>query len=120
MPADTLDATRRQQIATAITRIHGDVTGAPAAFVHVVFRDADAGQYMVFGTIRAGRSDRQKLELKRQMAAAVAETLEIDAAKITVFTKDVPASWVMEGGALMPEPGEEGDWLAAHVEPPNR
>jgi len=44
----------------------------------------------------------------------VAETIGIDGLQITVFTKDVPASWVMEGGALLPEPGEEGDWLAAH------
>jgi phenylpyruvate tautomerase PptA (4-oxalocrotonate tautomerase family) len=112
MPAATLDATVRQRIAADITRIHCDVTRAPATFVHVVFRDADPGQYMVFGTIRAGRSDPIKLELKQQMAAALAETLAIDVTRITVFTKDGPAAWVMEGGTLLPEPGEEGDWIA--------
>ena len=25
----------------------------------------------------------------------------------------LPASWLMEGGRIMPEPGEEADWLAA-------
>jgi len=27
---------------------------------------------------------------------------------------EVPAAWVMEGGAVMPEPGEEAAWLARH------
>jgi len=115
IPADTLDARRRQQIAAAITRIHCDVTGAPATFVHVVFRDSEPGQYLVFGRIRAGRSDDTKIALKRQIAEAVAEAVGIELQKITVFTKDIPASWVMEGGTLLPEPGEEGDWLAAHA-----
>jgi phenylpyruvate tautomerase PptA (4-oxalocrotonate tautomerase family) len=115
-PADSLDDDERQSIATAITRIHCDVTGAPATFAHVVFADSKAGDYSVFGTIRAGRTDEIKGELRRQMATAVAETAGIGADKVAVLTVDVPASWVMEGGALLPEPGEEDDWLAAHGE----
>jgi phenylpyruvate tautomerase PptA (4-oxalocrotonate tautomerase family) len=113
IPATTLDDERRQRIAAGITRVHCDVTGAPALFAHVVFRDAEPGQYMVFGSIRAGRSDEVKNALRKQMAAAVAAVVGVDAQQVVVFTKDVPASWVMEGGALLPEPGEEDGWLAA-------
>lgn len=113
-PANVLDDQQRQRIATAITRIHCEVTGAPATFAHVVF-DESKTEYSVFGTIRAGRSEDTKDELKRQMARAVAETTGISADTVSVFTVDVPASWVMEGGALLPEPGEEDDWLAAHA-----
>lgn len=113
-PADTLDDAKRQRIAAAITRIHCDLTGAPATFAHVVFDDAKSGQCSVFGTIRAGRSDETKAELKRQMAQAVAETVGVEVSNVGVVTTDVPASWVMEGGALLPEPGEEDAWLAAH------
>ena len=113
-PADCLDDDKRRSIAEAITRIHCDVTGAPPTFAHVVFDDSKTGDYSVFGTIRAGRTDETKADLKRQMAAAVADTVGVGADTVTVLTVDVPASWVMEGGALLPEPGEEDDWLAAH------
>jgi hypothetical protein len=26
----------------------------------------------------------------------------------------VPAAWIMEGGAVMPQPGDEAEWLARH------
>lgn len=31
------------------------------------------------------------------------------------MTVDVPARWVMEGGEVLPEPGEEEAWLAKHA-----
>jgi len=114
-PAERLDDAKRQRIAEEITRIHCDVTGAPALFVHVVFDESKSEQTSVFGTIRAGRSEETKAALKRQMAKSVAETIGIDDAEVPVITSDVPASWVMEGGAVMPEPGEEDDWLAVHT-----
>jgi phenylpyruvate tautomerase PptA (4-oxalocrotonate tautomerase family) len=117
-PAETLDDTKRQRIADAITRIHCNLMGAPATFAHVVFDESKGKPYSVFGTIRAGRSDETKTALKHQMAQAVAETVGIDVAQVGVVTSDVPASWVMEGGALLPEPGEEDDWLAAHASGP--
>lgn len=118
-PVDALDDARRRQIAEAITRIHCDLTGAPPTFVHVIFDDARDGRCSVFGTIRAGRSDETKTELRRQVARAVAEAAGVDAATVGVVTSDVPASWVMEGGALMPEPGDEEAWLAAHAGAPH-
>lgn len=111
-PASALNDDQRRRIAAAITRVHCEVTGAPAIFAHVVL-DESKTEYSVFGTIRAGRSDEVKNELKSQMAAAVGTVVGVDPANVSVFTADVPASWVMEGGVLLPEPGEEGDWLAA-------
>ena len=113
-PADTLGDEQRRRIAAAITRVHCELTGAPATFAHVVF-DESKSEYSVFGTIRAGRSAETKAELQRQMAQAVAEVVGVDASKVPVLTADVPASWVMEGGVLLPEPGQEGDWLADHA-----
>ncbi len=118
-PSGSLGDAQRQQIAKEITRIHCDETGAPPIFVHVAFVDAadpDPKGYSVFGTIRAGRTDQTKQALRTQMAAAVAETAGIGADRVNVHTVDVPASWVMEGGALLPEPGDEGEWVAAHSE----
>ena len=40
---------------------------------------------------------------------------ELDPATVTMGTVDVPAKWAMEGGDIMPEPGEEDAWFAAHA-----
>ena len=34
---------------------------------------------------------------------------------VAVSTNDVPARWVMEGGVLLPEPGDEAGWLSQHA-----
>ena len=110
----------KAKIADDITRIHCDVTGAPPTFVHVFFFE-EAPQpplgdktAMVFGQIRAGRTEEQKAQIRAEMAASLTQHSGIAADHITVFTTDTPASWVMEGGDVLPEPGEEEAWLAAH------
>ena len=69
-PGSTLDGGQRLRIARALTRIHCELTGAPATFVHVVF-DESKTAYSVFGTIRAGRTEDVKSALRQQMARAV-------------------------------------------------
>ena len=115
MPADA-----KPKIAADITRIHCDVTDAPAKFVHVFFFEDGPmpplgdKSAMVYGQIRHGRNDAQKGQIAEEMAASVHEHTAIPAAEIHAFTTDTPASWVMEGGDVLPEPGEEEAWLAAH------
>jgi phenylpyruvate tautomerase PptA (4-oxalocrotonate tautomerase family) len=113
-PASTLDDGGRRRVAEAITGIHCELTGAPPTVVHVVFDESADGACSVVGTIRAGRSDEIKAELRDRIARAVAAAVDVEAAAVGVVTTDVPASWVMEGGAVMPEPGDEARWLAAH------
>lgn len=116
VPSRSVPLERRQAIARAITAAHCDATGAPAQFVHVFFiemADSDDAPILVSGSIRAGRTDEQK----QRIATAVQEAFErlagVPGARIRVDLTDVPASWLMEGGRIMPEPGEEADWLAA-------
>ena len=112
LPAGSLDDEARKRIARAITTVHCDVTDAPPTFVHVIYSESDAGTYDVSGTIRAGRSAAVKSALIDGLRDAVAAGAGVEAANVTVSTEDIPASWVMEGGELLPEPGEEADWLA--------
>ncbi|MEM7781224.1 MAG: tautomerase family protein [Pseudomonadota bacterium] len=108
------------KIAADVTRIHCDVTGAPAKFVHVFFFEDGPmpplgdKSAMLYGQIRAGRTDAQKAQIAEEMHASVCEHTGIEANKVHAFTTDTPASWVMEGGDVLPEPGEEEAWLAAH------
>lgn len=110
----------KPKIAADITRIHCDVTGAPPAFVHAFFfEDAphqplDGKKAFMFGSIRAGRTDAQKAQIIEEITASIHTHAGIPMDDIMMLTADTPAKWVFEGGAVMPEPGEEAEWLAEH------
>ena len=115
----SIDATAKKQIADAITNIHCSVTGAPASFVHAVFFEESAlfpledKQLFVRGTIRKGRSTEQKNEIAEQIQASLAEYGKASLQNTEAVIRETPASWVLEGGEIMPEPGEEAAWFAA-------
>lgn len=111
----------KPKIAADITRIHCDVTGAPPQFVHAFFVEDSPAQPLgdkkafLFGSIRAGRTDAQKAQIVSEMQASIHTHTGIALDDIMMVTTDVPASWVLEGGEVMPEPGEEAEWLAKHA-----
>ncbi|BFM15652.1 tautomerase family protein [Maricurvus nonylphenolicus] len=118
----------KERIAKAITDIHCEVTGAPETFVHVFFFDPEQqhilkamlgedvfdGPCQLFGNIRSGRTDDAKARLVDGMRQAVADILALEFIDVSMMTRDVEAKWVMEGGDLLPEPGEEAAWLEKH------
>ena len=114
---------QRERIAKEIVRIHCDVTGAPPSFVHAFFSEEQgerlpAGQRaFVLGSIRWGRSDEQKATIVSELTQVLADTLDCSADEVGVVTNDGPSTWIMEGGELLPEPGEEDAWLARHRAP---
>lgn len=115
-----IDDAAKPKIAADITRIHCAVTGAPPQFVHAFFVEDAPNQPLgdktasLFGSIRAGRTDAQKAQIVCEMRASVHTHTGIALDEIGMITADVPASWVLEGGEIMPEPGEEAEWLAKH------
>lgn len=107
----------KQKIAIDITRIHCALTNAPAKFVHAFFLE-DAPDHPLFGksvcltgNIRAGRTDAQKAGIIQQMLASIVTHSGCKADDALVRLVDTPASWVMEGGEVFPEPGEEEEWM---------
>ena len=116
IPKDSLSYEDREHIANEITRIHCEVTGAPKTFVHVFMFEEDSREdFAINGSIRFGRTDEQKADLKSQMQSALAQRAGVDTEKVSVNTMDVMARWTMEGGDVLPEPGEEEAWLAKHA-----
>lgn len=111
---------QRARIAKEIVRIHCDVTGAPASFVHAFFSETPADTLpqgksaFVLGSIRWGRSDEQKARIVSELTRVVSDVLGRSSSEVGVVTVDVPSKWNMEGGELLPEPGEEAEWLARH------
>lgn len=120
-----LTPAQRQQIAGAITRIHHQVTGAPAYFAQVIFQDIGAGQWFmggkllhhdhifVQGHIRGGRTAADKDQLIREMAAAVGEAAGIAPTGVWVYVSDIPPAQMIEFGHVLPEPGGEAAWTEA-------
>ncbi|MEQ8439181.1 MAG: tautomerase family protein [Ilumatobacter fluminis] len=115
-----LSLEQRQAFANDVVDIHCGITGAPRSFVHVLFADDDDGRLdegqsaLVFGTIRHGRTDAQKQQLTDRLAAALADRASIATSSVTAVSVDVDASYTMEGGVLLPEPGsaDEEAWKA--------
>ena len=111
---------QRAQIAKEVVRIHCGVTAAPPSFVHAFFQEVpetdlpDGKTEFVLGTIRWGRTDEQKAQIVGDLSRSIAETLGREASEVGVVTVDIPSKWNMEGGELLPEPGEEDAWLAQH------
>ena len=119
-----IDDAAKPKIAADITRIHCAVTGAPPQFVHAFcVEDMPAPPLgnktaVLFGSIRAGRTDTQKAQIVSEMRQSIQTHTGIALEEIDMATTDVSASWVLEGGEIMPEPGEEAEWLAKHHHAP--
>ncbi|MEM1403421.1 MAG: tautomerase family protein [Pseudomonadota bacterium] len=117
---NTLDERSKERIARDITDIHCAVTGAPEIFVHVAFFEDSrmvplgSDRAAVRGTIRKGRSGEQKDEITHAIQSSLDREAGITERDATVTIAETPASWVLEGGEIMPEPGEEEAWLEAH------
>ncbi len=116
-PPGSLDDDQRAEIAQAITDIHCELTTAPPTFVHVQFHDRNTGgddqPVKLSGGIRAGRSESVTEQLVARISAAVSRIGGLAPETITMRTVETPASWILEGGRVMPEPGEEAAWAAA-------
>lgn len=115
-----LDRPGRKAFANDVVDIHCDITGAPRSFVHVLYAEdedqalAEGQNALVFGTIRHGRTDEQRDEIAAQLSEALASRAGVDAETIVAVSVEVNASFTMEGGKLLPEPGspEEEEWKA--------
>jgi phenylpyruvate tautomerase PptA (4-oxalocrotonate tautomerase family) len=124
-PAGRVSMEARKKIAKAITDVHCGSTNAPRSFVHVFFREIPADSksdtgvetpYYIDGVNRAGRKTDVVLELKSDLRKAYADIAGVPLDQVGASISEVPASWVMEGGAILPEPGEEGEeWYAAEA-----
>jgi phenylpyruvate tautomerase PptA (4-oxalocrotonate tautomerase family) len=111
-----LNEQQKQKLVNGITDIHCDITQAPAMFVQVVFSFnvplEKSKRVHMLGSIRHGRSDDIKEKLMDEFRALFSEVLAVEKRSAEVVLIDIPASWVIEGGEILPEPGEEDAWMA--------
>ena len=118
---NSLTSQQRIAIAQGITDTHCAQTGALAEFVNVVFMDGyplPNGEIAnISGAVRIGgnRTDDDIRRLEAALQETVAAKLKQPKRRVGISTIGMPASWVVEGGRVMPEPGQEQEWIAASL-----
>jgi phenylpyruvate tautomerase PptA (4-oxalocrotonate tautomerase family) len=125
-PEGRLTADQKSKIASEITRIHAEVTGAPGFFAQVIFNEVSAGNLFmggaalkhdhifIYGHIRAGRAAVDKARMITLMAKAVGELAKVNSNRsVWVYVTELPPRQMIEFGHLLPEPGDEAAWTAA-------
>jgi phenylpyruvate tautomerase PptA (4-oxalocrotonate tautomerase family) len=112
----------KRALASAIARIHSSMVHVPSSYVNVAFHElaADdlyaggvpASPVLVTGWVREGHPAADTTKLATEISTAVAKICEIDVARVLVVIQPSPASFAVEGGRVLPEPGHEQAWLA--------
>jgi phenylpyruvate tautomerase PptA (4-oxalocrotonate tautomerase family) len=121
----SLSQQQRKEIAEAVTKIHVDATGAPRSFVNVRFftyppgnnfrGGAESATAYLGGTIRAGRDLATKQKMLQELVAMMQRIGKLPADEVVVFVEDISADQVIEKGVILPQPGQEKEWLKAHA-----
>lgn len=124
-PEDRLSPAQRQEIASEITRLHSEATGAPGYFAQVIFEGVKPGHYFIggkplqhdqiflYGRVRHGRATQDKSKMITRMAEAISRIAGAPRTGVWVYVGDLPARQMVEFGHVLPEPGDEDKWSAA-------
>jgi phenylpyruvate tautomerase PptA (4-oxalocrotonate tautomerase family) len=120
-----LTGSQKSQIAEAVTRAHGDSTGAPYYFARITFNEVKPGNYFlggtqldcdqifVHGTIREGRPTDMKDALMARLTADVAIASKMKPNCVWVYLSELPPNQMVEFGRVLPLHGKEVEWSAA-------
>ncbi|WP_134734589.1 tautomerase family protein [Amycolatopsis nivea] len=119
----TLSAEQRADLATRITAIHTEATGAPLSFTQLVFQDVSAASHFiggqpadhrtvwVYGHIRDGRTPEAKNALVLGIRENVCAATGIDPQHVWVYLNELGAAEMVEFGHVLPVHGQEDVWM---------
>jgi phenylpyruvate tautomerase PptA (4-oxalocrotonate tautomerase family) len=118
----TLTADIKSALAQEISRIHAEINHVPSTYVNVVFHELPAdGIYtdgvpanpvLVNGWVRSGHPADETTRLATEIVAAVSRIANVDPDRVMMVIQNSPASGAVEGGRVLPEPGQEQAWIA--------
>jgi phenylpyruvate tautomerase PptA (4-oxalocrotonate tautomerase family) len=121
----SLSQQQRKGIAEAVTKIHVDATGAPRSFVDVRFFTYPAGHNFrggmesttayLAGNIRTGRDLATKQKMLKELVAVMQRIGKLPANEVVAYVEETDADQVIEKGAILPQPGQEKEWLKTHA-----
>jgi phenylpyruvate tautomerase PptA (4-oxalocrotonate tautomerase family) len=118
----TLPGPVKKALAREIASIHSEINHVPSTYVNVVFHElpadgvytdgAPASPVLDNGWIREGHPKAEVTRLATEIAAAVSRIAAVAAERVLVVFQSSPASFAVEGGRVLPEPGQEQAWVA--------
>jgi phenylpyruvate tautomerase PptA (4-oxalocrotonate tautomerase family) len=118
----TLTAETKAELAAEIASIHSSINHVPATYVNVVFHELAAGNVytagvpaspvLVSGWVREGHPEAETTRLATEIAAVVTRITHADAERVLVVMQSSPARFAIEGGRVLPEPGQEQAWIS--------
>lgn len=123
MPKGALSYEQRERIAVAFTDVHCDNSAAPRNFVQVLFMETDGSgevrdthgrgmlrydtEFFVAGGNRAGRSPEMIERIRKGIVERLTQIAGVPETAVSAQISEAPASWTMEAGKILPDPGEE-------------
>ena len=119
VPQGSVEFEKREKIAADVTDIHCGQTLAPRHFVHVYFDEQPEGvseyptRYYLDAINRAGRPKEVKDKLLNTLLDSFVSHTGVPRGEVSGRIGETPAHWAMEGGQVLPEPGQEtAEWYA--------
>ena len=113
---EVIPVKQKQQLVDLFTDTHCNIMIAPEQFVHVLFSDGipitNQHKLYIHANVRKGRPQDKIDLLVETLKIKCAEILRIPKEKVHVNLLEINAKWIMEGGHVMPDPGEEDEWMA--------
>jgi phenylpyruvate tautomerase PptA (4-oxalocrotonate tautomerase family) len=119
---DALNIETKTALAREIARVHSSINHVPSTYVNVAFHELAAdclytngvksSPVLVSGWVRDGHQEAETTRLAVEIADAVSATAGISADRVLVVIQSSPARLAVEGGRVLPEPGEEQAWIA--------
>jgi phenylpyruvate tautomerase PptA (4-oxalocrotonate tautomerase family) len=113
----TLDATSKKRLAAEITRLHAEMNQVPATYVNVVFHELPVGSIftdstpvsplLINGWARDGHPPADTTRLALAIAQAGGRVTGLPQERVLVVIQSSPARFAVEGGRVLPEPGQE-------------
>ena len=105
----------KRALVDLVTDTHCSIMIAPEQFVHVLFSDGiplfDGHHLYIHANVRYGRSQNQIDQMCETLTQGCAKILGIESNKIYINLLEIQGKWAMEGGHVMPDPGEEDEWM---------
>jgi phenylpyruvate tautomerase PptA (4-oxalocrotonate tautomerase family) len=124
----TFDEKSKEELAAEITRIHAEINHVPSTYVNVVFHElpvgniftdsAPADPVLINGWARDGHPADETTQLVLAIARATSRITGRRAEDVVVVIQSSPARFAVEGGRVLPEPGQEAAWLARTASEP--
>jgi phenylpyruvate tautomerase PptA (4-oxalocrotonate tautomerase family) len=118
----TFTAHTKRALAAEVAAIHAEINHVPSTYVKVVFHELPtdnvytdgqpAAPVLMNGWVRQGHPAQETTQLATEVASAITRITGVEAERVLVVIQNSPAYGAVEGGYVLPEPGQETDWIA--------